>query len=831
MTPMQNSLRLGSLTWTDQLAVHEYRHVQQYMNFRKGLSKFAYIVAGEEGQVLANSAAIPNWFFEGDAVFQETMVTAQGRGRLPSFYSEYRALWEASKDYSYMKLRNGSFKNLVPDHYIMGYMLVAHGRDKYGDDIWKKVTDDAARFKPLFYPFQGAVKKHTGVPFNQFVDEAFKQFKNNKSYQEQDPAIALTDVSDRYVKDHAFPYVIGDDSILIYRRTGQQIPGFYVLHNGKEERIAVRDIAIDEQYSYRNGTLAYTTYVPDLRWGWRDYSEIVLMDIRTGARQRLTNGAKYFSPEISHDSKKLVAVDVQPDGSSSIHILDAVSGNLEKSFSDSGYFYTQPRFSNDDRSVFTAVRSREGRMSLLKINIENGNSTALFPFSFRPIAFPFVQGDSVFFTVAHNGQDQLLVWDDKKNELTEILARYTGIQQAVPYKKDSVVFVATSAWGNRLYKAAVHAEPVSFQSWNSGDLDLYTEDLQKRNSSFLIDKAGAGNYDIKKYRSTSKFFNFHSWRPYYEQPEWSLTLYGDNILNTFSSDLYYLYNENEGYHQFGFNGAYAAWFPWIKGGLSYTIDREAVVDSNRVNWNEFNANIGLRVPLNFSSGRTYKFLSFQSLFNTQQVQFQNLPKSNNFSFNYLDNSLNWSIQVQQAVQHIFPRFAHTLNIRYRASISDLEARQWLASTAVYLPGLFRNHSLVLTGAYQSRDTARQYLFSNSFPLSRGYPDANFPRMWKWGVNYHLPLIYPDWGFGQIVYFNRIRANLFYDQSYLKSLRTGIITTLASTGVEIFFDTKWWNQQPVSFGFRYSRLLDTDAYTNPPSANQFEFVLPVNLIPK
>jgi hypothetical protein len=292
-----------------------------------------------------------------------------------------------------------------------------------------------------------------------------------------------------------------------------------------------------------------------------------------------------------------------------------------------------------------------------------------------------------------------------------------------------------------------------------------------------------------------------------------------------------LYNENEGYHQFGFNGAYAAWFPWIKGGLSYTIDREAVVDSNRVNWNEFNANIGLRVPLNFSSGRTYKFLSFQSLFNTQQVQFQNLPKSNNFSFNYLDNSLNWSIQVQQAVQHIFPRFAHTLNIRYRASISDLEARQWLASTAVYLPGLFRNHSLVLTGAYQSRDTARQYLFSNSFPLSRGYPDANFPRMWKWGVNYHLPLIYPDWGFGQIVYFNRIRANLFYDQSYLKSLRTGIITTLASTGVEIFFDTKWWNQQPVSFGFRYSRLLDTDAYTNPPSANQFEFVLPVNLIPK
>jgi hypothetical protein len=138
---------------------------------------------------------------------------------------------------------------------------------------------------------------------------------------------------------------------------------------------------------------------------------------------------------------------------------------------------------------------------------------------------------------------------------------------------------------------------------------------------------------------------------------------------------------------------------------------------------------------------------------------------------------------------------------------------------------------VLSGAYQSRDTARQYLFSNSFPLSRGYPDANFPRMWKWSVNYHLPIVLPDWGFAQLVYFMRVRANLFYDQSYLKSLRTGVTNGLASAGMEIYFDTKWWNQQPVSFGFRYSRLLDTDAYASPPNANQFEFVLPVNLIPR
>ncbi len=128
MTPMQNSLQLGSVSWTDNLAMHEYRHVQQYMNFREGLSKWAYFIAGEQGQGLANSMAVPDWFFEGDAVFQETVMSPQGRGRLPDFFNGYRSICEAGKKYSYMKLRNGSMKDYVPDHYQLGYLLVAYGQ-------------------------------------------------------------------------------------------------------------------------------------------------------------------------------------------------------------------------------------------------------------------------------------------------------------------------------------------------------------------------------------------------------------------------------------------------------------------------------------------------------------------------------------------------------------------------------------------------------------------------------------------------------------------------------------------------------------------------------
>ncbi len=97
----------------------------------------------------------------------------------------------------------------------------------------------------------------------------------------------------------------------------------------------------------------------------------------------------------------------------------------------------------------------------------------------------------------------------------------------------------------------------------------------------------------------------------------------------------------------------------------------------------------------------------------------------------------------------------------------------------------------------------------------------------------MALAYPDWGFGNIVYFTRIRTNLFYDfvrvqdYNYRISPRPKIEVDFRSYGAEVYFDTKWWNQHNVTFGFRYSRLQDLSPLN--PSANQWEFIVPVNLL--
>ena len=103
-------------------------------------------------------------------------------------------------------------------------------------------------------------------------------------------------------------------------------------------------------------------------------------------------------------------------------------------------------------------------------------------------------------------------------------------------------------------------------------------------------------------------------------------------------------------------------------------------------------------------------------------------------------------------------------------------------------------------------------------------------MIKWGVNYHFPLLYPDGGWASIAYILRIRSNLFYDETHVKDFfRNGntFKTDFRSAGSEVYFDTKWWNELPLTFGIRYSYLLDEDIFGGF-GKNRWEFILPVNL---
>ena len=841
LTADQNSFELGSLPWQEQLAIHEYRHVEQYNNFRVGLSKAFYYLFGEGGQALANSLSVPNWFFEGDAVYQETLVSQQGRGRLPYFFNGYRSLWSANKNYSYLKLRNGSLLDYTPDHYPLGYILVAYGREKYGSDFWKKVSLDAASFKGLFYPWQRAIKKYAGISFEEFRKEAFNYFSADELRKSlaYDSAANYARAHRHFVSNEEFPQFIDDAHIVFVRASYSQPPAFVIrdLQTDEETKIGTKSISIDNYFSYKNNKIVYAAYEPDSRWGWRDYGVLRLLDLNTGKEKRITAKTKYFSPDISYDGKQIVAVEQAVNGQTSLVILHAETGGLEKKLPNKEELYfSQPKFYNEQQ-VSVAVRNHKGQMAIALVDMNNGSVDYLTPFSMNVVGFLSVQGDTVYFDASHEGQDQLFALVDHRLFKLDlpINNKATGNYQ-IQSLHGKYVWNTFTAVGYRIFKAdtvSAHLTELSLDERKTPLIDQHIQSLVKGPAD-LLDKTVVSNYPISPYSQSFHWLNFNSWRPYVNDPDYMFSLESENILNTLQSEIFFDYNRNEGSKQLGLDFSYAQLFPWINGGINYTFDRNGLFHNKIVYWNEAQAKIGLSIPLNFSRGNHFTSLLLGDDLIYSQRYFQNAFKDSfdTRGFAYTSAYLQLVNQVQQGKKQIYPSFAQTLLLGYNRAFTTLSGNQFLASSYFYLPGFARTHSLVLAAAYQQRDSIQEISFSNGLPFSRGYTAENFYQMYRLGANYHFPIAYPDWGFGSIVYFLRVRANLFYDYTKVFDFyRTGkqFDAEFRSFGSEIYFDTNWWNQLPVSFGLRYSRLMDHDFLGRGP--NQWELIIPISLLSK
>jgi hypothetical protein len=828
LMPPQDAFELGAQGWADNLAIHEFRHVQQYSNFNVGLSKVFSVLFGQYGQSLANASAVPDWFFEGDAVYNETKFSMQGRGRLPLFLNSYKSLYLDDKHYNFMQMRNGSLRHYIPGHYELGYLLTSYGKEKYGDDFWQKVTHDAAAYKPLFYPMQGAVKKYTGTSYNQFVKDAFafyeQQWQKDDIQQKPD---WITTTAKNNVLNYQYPYIAEDGSLIVLKNTRKDIPAFCKIDAaGKETKIAVRDIAYDGYFSYNNTTIIYAALEPDARWGNRNYSIIKTLDINTGEEKKITRHTKYFSPDIAHDGKTIAVVEFTPDQKSKLVLLDAGGSIIHSADAAAGHVFSYPKFSADDKYVFVMERNEKGEMALLQKSIDGGAIKTIIPFANRIIGFPAVKEDTLFYSCSNNGRDEIFAYIDAQQKHYRIASCATGLYQAATNGKGELITSVFTSNGYRLAKFAPKWEEVNISS-DTFTAQYVTKPFNAKDNS-LLSSLPSQTFTAVKYPKLFRPLNFHSWVPSFSDPDYSFTIYGENVLNTLQSQLYYTYNSNEEYHRVGFTSVFGGWYvqPFID--INNTFNRNGITsDTIAVKWDELLVSAGLRLPLILTGGKQYRSLTLSASYNINNINWKSDTKKLLNDLNYIRASISYSGQIQKAAKQIYPHWGQSLLLQYRASATAVTARQFLATGNLYLPGFTKTHSIVLNAAYQSRDSAQQYAYTNNFPESRGYIDFNYPRMWKFGVNYHLPLLYPDWGFGNIVYFTRIRANVFYDYTDLKSLRYQTHYQLRSYGTEIYFDTKWWNQQPLQFGIRYSRLVDSKLVGQQP--NQWEFMLPITLI--
>src|SRR5581483_9598771 len=125
---------------------------------------------------------------------------------------------------------------------------------------------------------------------------------------------------------------------------------------------------------------------------------------------------------------------------------------------------------------------------------------------------------------------------------------------------------------------------IKLQEINDNDtlVNLYVNKINNSTANTVLQTLTPANHATEVYHKFTHPFNFHSWSPYLNYPDYSFTIFGQNILNTIQSQLYYTYNSDENYHLVGYTGIYGGWYlqPFID--VHETLNRSGIADSATV---------------------------------------------------------------------------------------------------------------------------------------------------------------------------------------------------------------------------------------------------------
>ncbi len=851
-TPPQDAGRLSG-EWYQLLAVHEMRHVVQFDRMRRGLVRLGWLLGGETGQSIASFLLVPPWFWEGDAVGMETALSETGRGRMPRFGLHIRALLLSGRRYSYYKAHHRSYRDWYPDHYQLGYYLTTYVRRHHGSETWDRVLGSTTRwglFLPVTLPwsFSFALRQHTGASAARTYERAMDELGGLWQAQQQDlpttPLRVLAGQDDQGVwTNYQFPQPLSDGSVLAGKRGLADPPTLVRLHpDGREER--VRFYQSLGGLRAAGGIAAWNRPTPDRRWGFRDWSDVMVLDIDSGHMRQLTHRGTLFAPAPSPDGARIAAVEFGPDRRCHLVLLETGGGAEVARFpAPEGVFWRTPAWSEDGRQI-AVLRQDEGGHTLELIDAESGQGEIVLPRTHADIGWPVFWDSYLLFDSPRGGIDNIHAVHLPSGAQFRVTSRPLAATHAA-VAGDSLLFQEYTVDGYRI--AAMHLDPAS---WTP------VEQVEDRRVSYfepLIEQEQGGPvladiprrvYPVSEYRPLGHLLNVHSWAFSPLPPDYALSLTSSDLLGLSSTSAGVEYNSNE--DAFSVLGGFslAAWYPvlslggrWGERTGDYVIrTREARGDSLEVRqkeetdrWSEKSLSAGIGIPLTLSRGPWRSSLHLSAVAEWTDISGRDdlnrpgddlwwpdtesanqeardvVTRNHNGRFTPLTYRLAFARSRRSAPRDLAPPWGQTLQLAWRHTplAGDYAGTLLSGRLGLRFPGLAAHHGLRLTGAYEWQDPGSAdglpYRFASEQPFVRGY-GYRFHRSLVLGtVSYALPLLYPDWNLGALVFLQRLRVGLFYDHG--RGARPA--RTYQSTGAELTADFYPFSLQiPLNMGLRY-----------------------------
>lgn len=861
-TPSQD---LGTMDWLHHLAIHEYRHVVQMDKLNRGLTRWLGYLFGEQAVGAVGGLYLPFWFLEGDAVVTETAMTGSGRGREPFFEQELRAQMIERGIYSMSKAYLGSYRDYVPNHYNMGYLLVAGVRNRYGSQVWSKAVEHVGRHPWSLTPFNRSLKMSTGHGKNSLYNSVFAQWQ--QEWKTQDSLLGksafaeVTSPGSDFV-NYNFARSVAPNHLVV-EKSGPGLDKSFVdidIATGKEKVVVVPGLRNDEPFDAVQNRIVWSEM--DYHWRWENqmFSNIYVYDSDSGQKLKLTRRGRYFSPSFVSGGN-IAAVSVSESNLNSIAILDG-NGAVVNSFPTPGNdFPMTPVFSAaTDEVVVVLQGSADRRISAL--NIGSGTWRDITRPTAIPVRNPSVSNGVVYFSSSETGIENIFKVPLEGGEAIQLTSERFGATSPIALNNDTLLYSRYSSSGYGLAKA--YSKQPQQQSWRvvSPSEKVVNKLVGDELPSICPDSISHGRYEVKPY-SRFNLFNFHSWAPVAVNPideeiASGLSIMSQNLLGTMVTVAGWNTAKQDELEKYYLSVSYRGWYPVLSLdvthgdsrmsesflGVTSASDTVYVENSGTMKQSRLKGSVSL--PVNISSGRYYRYLQpyvgveyydnsgyIARITPMTRTPSGWIPKGASTQQIYgsgeyadMQYGVAFGNLRRGTLRDVGTRWGQSLQFKYRHTpwgATEIGS-MWGIAGRLYLPGFMKYHQIMVNCGYQKKYQGENYatttagylfnyLYSDFLSFPRGYSKYRNDELETVSVNYHFPIFNPDFNIGSFLYLKRLKANIFYDFAHgsftwkrVNGFNEVNGFNISSFGTEIMANTHFFQFiVPVDLGCRLSWL--------------------------
>ncbi len=740
-----------------------------------------------------------------------------------------RTIVLSGQKFNYDQAVFGSYKRYFPDAYCLGYHVITTARREFGVDVWEKVMNNTTKFSFNPYSFSASMRRFTKLNASKYYKHTINELET--VWNKQLEGVQLTDakiinkVKKKSLTNYQEPQYLNDTTIIVRKASFDEPTAFYkVFASGNEVKLKQTDADLT---SVNANKIAWARTIPDARWTQRDYSDIVVLNLKTMREVQITWHCKYFAPALSPNGEQVAVVEYTPAMKCALLIIDSHTGNVVRRFeSPNNEFIRTPRYSKDGNSiVFIHLKNDGAAISVL--DLKTSQIKEILPHSWEAISRPQMVDRFIFYNSSYSGIDNIYAIDTETLKRYQVTSRKFGAFNAnVSMNGQKLVFQDYTKDGYDV--AEIDLDFQNFkQLENVQDKNTkYFEPLIKdeQNGSIINTKdIPTKTYDVKKYNKLANLFAVHSWGvyPISEQPILQFLAFSDNKLSTFSLLAGYNYNTNERNGETFVGARFSKYFPVFDFGVSYG-DKQKIYSIGTDNWKETNYSLGVSLPFNFSRGNYFSnftlgtSVNYLDRHNKQVIEIGDVVNGHLTVTNYYMSFMNY---LEGAVKDVQPRFGQSFTARYRNTPLNEKwnGYQFSGTLNLYLPAFFRHDGLKLQGVYEQQAQITQqnkysfYLFSSLTAYPRGYTDVPYyENYYKFSADYKFPILFPDLSLGPLAYFKRIRGGVFYD--YAQGKYGSDYDHYQSIGAELIVEFHLFRiDWPFEMGFRYSYLVKEKEY--------------------